>query len=144
MDQRRIVVVGNGMVGHHFVETLVNAKTADSITVIGEEPRPAYDRVHLSDVFAGRAPEDLAMATRQTYREWGVDAHFGDPVVSIERGARRVVTAGGRVFDYDKLVLATGSYPFVPPVPGADHERCLTYRTIDDLGQIVIGHHLRR
>jgi nitrite reductase (NADH) large subunit len=49
---------------------------------------------------------------------------------------RRVVTAGGRVFDYDKLVLATGSYPFVPSVPGADHERCLTYRTIDDLGQI--------
>ncbi|MBK6738514.1 MAG: nitrite reductase large subunit [Haliea sp.] len=136
MDQRRIVVVGNGMVGHHFVETLVNAKTSDRITIIGAEPRPAYDRVHLSDVFAGRAPEDLAMATRQTYREWGVDAHFGDPVVSIERGARRVVTAGGRVFDYDKLVLATGSYPFVPSVPGADHERCLTYRTIDDLGQI--------
>jgi nitrite reductase (NADH) large subunit len=136
MNQRRIVVVGNGMVGHHFVETLVNAKTADTITIIGAEPRPAYDRVHLSDVFAGRAPEDLALATRQTYREWGVDAHFGDPVASIERGARRVVTAGGRVFDYDKLVLATGSYPFVPSVPGADHERCLTYRTIDDLGQI--------
>jgi len=136
MEQRKIVVVGNGMVGHHFVATLVNAQTADTITVIGEEPRPAYDRVHLSDVFAGRAPEDLAMTTRQTYREWGVDAHFGDPVVSIERSAKRVVTAGGRVFDYDKLVLATGSYPFVPPVPGADHQRCLTYRTIDDLGQI--------
>ena len=55
---------------------------------------------------------------------------------SIERSAKRVVTASGRAFDYDKLVLATGSYPFVPPVPGADHERCLTYRTIDDLGQI--------
>ncbi|MCB1690723.1 MAG: nitrite reductase large subunit NirB, partial [Halioglobus sp.] len=90
----------------------------------------------LSDVFAGREPADLAMATRQTYRDWGVDAHFGDPVDKIERSRKRVVTAKGRVFEYDKLVLATGSYPFVPPVPGADHSRCLTYRTIDDLGQI--------
>lgn len=136
MEQCRIVVVGNGMVGHHLVAQLVDGRSHAAITVIGEEPRPAYDRVHLSDVFAGRAPEELALVSRQTYREWGVDAHFGDPVVAIERGARRVVTLGGRAFEYDKLVLATGSYPFVPPVPGADHPRCLTYRTIDDLGQI--------
>ena len=136
MGKRRVLVVGNGMVGHHFVATLVGADTDDFITVIGEEPRPAYDRVHLSDVFAGRSPEDLALASRQTYQDWGVDAHFGDPVVNIERVAKRVVTGSGRVFEYDKLVLATGSYPFVPPVPGAEHERCLTYRTIDDLGDI--------
>jgi nitrite reductase (NADH) large subunit len=136
VEQRRIVVVGNGMVGHHFVEQLVKNTSQDAITVIGEEPRPAYDRVHLSDVFAGRAPDDLALVSRQMYREWGVDAHFGDPVVTIERSAKRVVTKSGRTFEYDKLVLATGSYPFVPPVPGADNERCLTYRTIDDLGQI--------
>ena len=136
MSKRKIVVVGNGMVGHHFVQTLANSGADAAITVIGEEPRPAYDRVHLSDVFAGRAPEDLAMVTRETYKDWGVDAHFGDPVVNIERSARRVVTANGRVFSYDKLVLAAGSYPFVPPVPGSDHKRCLTYRTIDDLGRI--------
>jgi nitrite reductase (NADH) large subunit len=124
------------MVGHHFVETLVNASGDDHITVIGEEPRPAYDRVHLSDVFAGREPSDLALATRDTYRDWGVDAHFGDPVSSIERGKKQVITENGRKFSYDKLVLATGSYPFVPPVPGSDHKRCLTYRTIDDLGEI--------
>ena len=132
----KIVVVGNGMVGHHFVATLVQSEADARITVIGEEPRPAYDRVHLSDVFAGREPADLALATRESYSEWGVEAHFGDPVVRIERGNKQVVTAGGRSFGYDKLVLATGSYPFVPPVPGADHERCLTYRTIDDLGEI--------
>ncbi len=136
MNKRNILVVGNGMVGHHFVQTLVHAGVDVHITVIGEEPRPAYDRVHLSDVFAGREPADLAMATRETYRDWGVDAHFGDPVSSIERARKEVVTANGRRFSYDKLVMATGSYPFVPPVPGADHARCLTYRTIDDLGEI--------
>lgn len=136
ITSRRIVVVGNGMVGHHFVASLVEADTGDHITVIGEEPRPAYDRVHLSDVFSGRSPEDLALATRETYKNWGVTAHFGDPVVAIERNAKVVVTSLGRRFPYDKLVLATGSYPFVPPVPGADHKRCLTYRTIDDLGAI--------
>jgi len=136
MEQRKIVVVGNGMVGHHFVQTLVESGNGDAITILGEEPRPAYDRVHLSDVFAGRAPEELAMATRGTYQQWGVDAHFGDPVVTIERNAKVVVTELGRRFSYDKLVLATGSYPFVPPVPGSDHKRCLTYRTIDDLGAI--------
>jgi nitrite reductase (NADH) large subunit len=136
MSKRKVVVVGNGMVGHHFVASLVNSTANDAITVLGEEPRPAYDRVHLSDVFAGRAPEDLALASRETYKEWGVDAHFGDPVVHIERDAKVVVTQLGRRFSYDKLVLAAGSYPFVPPVPGSDHKRCLTYRTIDDLGEI--------
>ena len=136
MSRRKILVVGNGMVGHHFVESLVNSALDDDITVIGEEPRPAYDRVHLSDVFAGRKPADLALATRDTYRDWGVDAHFGDPVISIDRDSNQVVTESGRSFSYDKLVLATGSYPFVPPVPGSDHKRCLTYRTIDDLGEI--------
>jgi len=128
--------VGNGMVGHHFVETLVDAGTDDCITLIGEEPRPAYDRVHLSDVFAGREPSDLALASRDTYRDWGVDAHFGDPVSLIDRERKQIITRGGRSFSYDKLVLATGSYPFVPPVPGSEHKRCLTYRTIDDLGEI--------
>jgi nitrite reductase (NADH) large subunit len=136
MVKRRIVVVGNGMVGHHFLETLVKAQTGDHITVIGEEPRPAYDRVHLSEVFSGRSPEDLAMGSRQMYQDWGVEAHFGDPVVRIERAAKRVVMGSGRACEYDHLVLATGSYPFVPPVPGSDNERCLTYRTIDDLGAI--------
>lgn len=136
MEKTKVVVVGNGMVGHHFVETLAATENNVAITVIGEEPRPAYDRVHLSDVFGGREPADLALVERSTYVEWGVDAHFGDPVTSIERSNRHVITQSGRRFAYDKLVLATGSYPFVPPVPGHEHKRCLTYRTIDDLGEI--------
>ncbi len=136
MKARKIVVVGNGMVGHYYADALARQQAGHAITVIGAEPRPAYDRVHLSEVFSGKNPEDLALATREQYKALGIAAHFGDEVVSIERTTKEVVTALGRRFAYDKLVLATGSYPFVPPVPGADQPHCLTYRTIDDLGAI--------
>jgi len=132
----KVVVVGNGMVGHHYVEQLVASEIEAHITVIGGETRPAYDRVHLSEVFSGRTPEDLAMTTRDHYRELGVEAHFGDFVASIDRDNKIVTTESGKEYAYDKLVLATGSYPFVPPVKGNDLEPCLVYRTIDDLGMI--------
>lgn len=132
----KVVVVGNGMVGHHYVEQLVASEIEAHITVIGGETRPAYDRVHLSEVFSGRTPEDLAMTTRDHYRELGVEAHFGDFVASIDRENKIVTTESGKEYAYDKLVLATGSYPFVPPVKGNDLEPCLVYRTIDDLGMI--------
>lgn len=139
--KKNVVVIGNGMVGHHFVEQILaldsgNGKSDVAITVIGAEPRPAYDRVHLSDVFAGREPHELALTTREFYVQNHVDAHFGDAVAKIDRVAKVIVTAGGQKFAYDKLVLATGSYPFVPPVPGADNALCFVYRTIDDLGAI--------
>ncbi len=136
MSTRRIVVVGNGMVGHHYVEQLTALPEQFSITVIGAEPRPAYDRVHLSEVFSGSNPEDLALTTREHYSDLGVQAIFGDEVMAIDRDEKSVRTSNGRTFEYDKLVLATGSYPFVPPIPGADHDNCLVYRTIDDLGMI--------
>ena len=136
MSKQRIVVVGNGMVGHHYVETLANTDLEVEITVIGGEPRPAYDRVHLSEVFDGKDPDDLAMTTREHYKALGVNAHFGDFVASINRDAKQVITEGGQTFSYDKLILATGSYPFIPPIPGGDQEHCLAYRTIDDLGEI--------
>ncbi len=132
----KIVVVGNGMVGHHYVEQLAAADVEAHITVIGGEDRPAYDRVHLSEFFSGRTPEDLALTTQEHYQELGVEAHFGDAVASIDRDKKTVSTVNGKQFAYDKLVLATGSYPFVPPVKGNDHESCLVYRTIDDLDNI--------
>ena len=89
-----IVVVGNGMVGHHYVETLVNAKQRGdidaNIIIVGGETRPAYDRVHLSEVFDGKQPDDLAMCTREQYKEWGVNAHFGDFVTRIDRDNKNV------------------------------------------------------
>ena len=131
-----IVVVGNGMVGHHFVEELVKSELDASITVIGAEPRPAYDRVHLSEVFDGKEPSELALTTREHYEEIGVDAYFGDAVAEIDRDNKKVITNGKREFHYDKLILATGSYAFIPPIKGHDKKGCLAYRTIDDLGEI--------
>ncbi|MBX2849357.1 MAG: nitrite reductase large subunit NirB [Acidiferrobacterales bacterium] len=136
MSKLKVVVVGNGMVGHHYVETLASSEVDAHITVIGGEPRPAYDRVHLSEVFDGKEPSDLAMTTREHYDELGVDARFGDFVAKIDRAEKKVITDGGQEFAYDKLVLATGSYPFIPPVPGHDQPHCLAYRTIDDLAEI--------
>lgn len=136
MSLQKIVVIGNGMVGHHYVETLANTQLDVEITVIGGEPRPAYDRVHLSEIFDGKRPEDLALTTRERYESLGVKAHFGDFVSSIDRDNKQITTEGGRLFNYDKLVLATGSYPFVPPIPGGGQKHCLVYRTIDDLSQI--------
>ncbi|TNC79765.1 MAG: nitrite reductase (NAD(P)H) [Oleiphilus sp.] len=136
MKELNVVVVGNGMVGHHFVDQLVLSSIPSIITVIGAETRPAYDRVHLSEVFAGKEPKDLALSTREYYEEKGVRAIFGDAVVDIDRANKCVATQSGRTFSYDKLVLATGSYPFVPPIKGSERKQCLTYRTIDDLGEI--------
>ena len=132
----KVVVIGNGMVGHHYVDQLSKLSTDTHITVIGGETRPAYDRVHLSEFFSGRTAEDLALTTEEYYHNLGIEGHFGDPVVKIDRDNNAVITESGTTFTYDKLVLATGSYPFVPPVPGNEHSHCMVYRTIDDLVNI--------
>ena len=136
METLKVVVVGNGMVGHHFVEQMIQAQSNVELTVLGSETRPAYDRVHLSDIFLGKEPQELALTTREYYQENGVKAYFGEAVIEIDREKKFVKTEKGRTFEYDKLVLATGSYAFVPPIKGSEREQCLSYRTIDDLGEI--------
>ena len=135
---QRLVVVGNGMVGHRFCERLLELDTARrfAVTVFGEEPRAAYDRVHLSEFFAGRGAEELALTSRDWYRQHGFEIHLGRGVVAIEPERRCVVAAGGERFGYDVLVLASGSTPFVPPIAGMDLPGVFLYRTIDDLGAI--------
>ena len=132
----KIIVIGNGMVGHHFAVQLAQQAPDAQITVIGAESRPAYDRVHLSEVFAGKVPEDLTMPEVSLYGELGINTVFGDAVEGIDTEAHTVTTRSGEQLGYDKLVLATGSYPFVPPIPGADGSRCFVYRTIEDLEAI--------
>jgi len=139
VEKQKVVIVGNGMVGHHFVEQLAQLRTSNQaieITVLSAESRLAYDRVHLSEYFSGKTAEDLAMTDEKTYLDWDVNFQTNAKVVDIDRINKNVVTESGQVFDYDKLVLATGSYPFVPPIPGKDREHCLVYRTIDDLDDI--------
>lgn len=137
-ETKRIVVVGNGMVGHKFVEAFCDSPAAKQcqLLAIAEEPRLAYDRVHLSSYFAGATAADLSLTSREFYAENGVELIVGDAVVAVDRDARRLTLQSGRDEDYDYLVLATGSYPFVPPIPGKDQEHCRVYRTIDDLALI--------
>ncbi|WP_169051518.1 nitrite reductase large subunit NirB [Neptunomonas sp. XY-337] len=135
-QKHRIVVVGNGMVGQHFVEQLVaTASDPTEVHVLCEEPCAAYDRVHLSEYFSGASYDDLCLVEPGFYDQPGLHLHLGQAAQRIDRENKAVVTAS-ETFPYDTLVLATGSYPFVPPIPGNDGEACFVYRTLEDLDNI--------
>jgi len=136
--KQTLVVIGNGMVGQHFLAGWAQspAKEHYDIVTFCEEPRPAYDRVHLSEFFTGKAAEDLSLVPDGFFQEHDIRLHLGDKAVAIDREAKTVCSAKGVTIAYDKLVLATGSYPFVPPVTGNDRPTCLVYRTIEDLEAI--------
>jgi nitrite reductase (NADH) large subunit len=138
-DRRTLVIAGHGMVGHKLVEELTDrgAPANWDIVVFCEERRMAYDRVHLSSFFEGVSADDLSLVDPALLDVPGVRIHVGDPAIRIDREARTVTSAMGRTVTYDALVLATGSTPFVPPVPGNDAEGCFVYRTIDDLEAIA-------
>ncbi|OLF10919.1 nitrite reductase large subunit [Actinophytocola xinjiangensis] len=129
-----LVVVGNGMVGHRLVSSVRERDRAGRwrVEVFGEERRPAYDRVALTSYVDTWDDSALLLAGHDP----DVTVHLGDPVVAIDRAARTVTSASGLVREYDALVLATGSSPFVPPVPGHDLPGCHVYRTLDDLDGI--------
>ena len=137
-ERRTLVVAGNGMVGHKLVELLAErGATADwDIVTFCEERRLAYDRVGLSSYFTGTSAEELSLVAPGFFDAAGLEVHVGDAVAAIDRQAGKVVSAKGVAIAYDALVLATGSYPFVPPVPGHDLPGCHVYRTLDDLEAI--------
>ena len=132
-----VVVIGNGMVGHHCIEQLIarGAHGRCQIHVFGEEHQRAYDRVHLSEYFGGRDANALALCDEDFYAANGVQLHLGVEVLEIDRARQEIVTTQGRQ-PYDRLILATGSYPFVPPIVGAEGNSQLVYRTLDDLDRI--------
>ncbi|KPC58847.1 nitrite reductase large subunit NirB [Streptomyces chattanoogensis] len=130
-----VVLIGHGMVGQRFLEELAERGVTERarVVVLCEEPRPAYDRVQLTSYFAGRSPEDLSMVEAGFMEKHGIELRLGDPAETIDRETRTVTARSGFTVRYDQLVLATGSYPFVPPVPGKDHKGTFVYRTIEDL-----------
>ncbi|MFG6136454.1 nitrite reductase large subunit NirB [Halomonas sp. B23F22_10] len=132
-----LIIIGNGMVGHHLVEQLIERGATEHyrITVFGEERHRAYDRVHLSEYFAGRDAQSLALCDADFYAEHGIELRLAEEVTAIDRDASEVITERGR-YPYARLVLATGSFPFVPPIPGHERDHCLVYRTLDDLDAI--------
>ena len=134
-----VVLVGHGMVGQRFLEALVEQypRPGLRVTVLAEEPRRAYDRVHLTSWFSGTSSDELSMCSQEFVDLHGIDMRLGDPAETIDRAARTVTTRAGHTVHYDALVLATGSYPFVPPVPGHATPGCFVYRTIEDVEAIA-------
>jgi NAD(P)H-nitrite reductase large subunit len=138
MEKQDLVVIGNGMVGHRFLELLLQSGKQDAWNIVTfcEEPRLAYDRVNLSGFFAGKTAGDLSLVTPRLYEEAGITVHVGDRAASIDRARKMVISARGVTVQYHKLVLATGSSPLVPPVAGAKTPGCFVYRTVEDLEAI--------
>jgi nitrite reductase (NADH) large subunit len=133
-----LVVAGHGMVAHRLVEAVRAEDPSGNwhVVVLSEEPRPAYDRVALTSYVDTWDPASLALPGSDYADDPHVDLRLGELAVSVDRDARTVTTASGAVQPYDALVLATGSRPFVPPVPGHDLPGCFVYRTIEDLDAI--------
>ncbi|NOW93660.1 nitrite reductase large subunit NirB [Mucilaginibacter sp. SG564] len=133
MFQPTIVVVGNGMVGYKFCEKLLTRSSHFNVIVFGEEPRIAYDRVHLSEYFNGKTASDLSLSTSSWYTDNNIELHLNDPVQEINRSEKTIHSLKGLTIKYDYLVLATGSSAFVPDIPGVEKEGVFVYRSIDDL-----------
>ncbi|MEU1550146.1 nitrite reductase large subunit NirB [Nocardia sp. NPDC005745] len=136
--RKTAVVVGHGMVGHRFVEALRSRDTEGrwQVIILSEEKLPAYDRVGLSSYVGAWDASALALPGNEYAGDELVELRLGQSAESIDRAARKVTTSSGDILAYDALVLATGSYPFVPPVPGHDDPACFVYRTLDDLDGI--------
>jgi nitrite reductase (NADH) large subunit len=134
----KIIVIGHGMVGHKFLECLADAGAPDiEVTVLCEEPRPAYDRVHLSEFFAGKSAQDLSLVTPGFFEgNHHIELKLNAKAQLIDSAAKTVtfnLDGASHTLSYDKLVIATGSYPFVPTLAGNQRKDCFVYRTIEDL-----------
>lgn len=139
MSKTNLVIIGNGMVGHRFVEEIIDKMQSDqfNITIFCQEPRVAYDRVHLSSYFSGFTAEALSLVREGFYEENHINILLNERVILINRQLKQVHSQTGRIVEYDKLIIATGSYAWIPPIKGADGADCFVYRTIEDLDAIA-------
>ena len=138
MSKTNLVIIGNGMVGHRFIEELIDKMQSNqfNITIFCEEPRIAYDRVHLSSYFSDYTAEALSLVCEGLYEENNINVLLNERAILINRQRKEIHSQTGRIVSYDKLIIATGSYPWVPPIKGADGADCFVYRTIEDLDAI--------
>ncbi len=136
---QRLVVIGNGMAGCRAVEEILARDPGRyAITIFGAEPRVNYNRIMLSPVLAGeKAFADIVINPPEWYADNGIDLISGDPVVCIDRDAGAVVARSGRIVGYDRLLIATGSDPFIIPVPGRDLDGVVTFRDLDDVEKML-------
>ena len=133
----KLLMIGHGMVGHKFIESVLEHAGDDiEVTILAEEPRVAYDRVHLTEYFTGKSAKELSLCRSDFSDAYGIDLRLSTKATHIDTLNKVVTTQHGDLIAYDKLVLATGSYAFVPPIPGNERENCFVYRTLEDLDAI--------
>jgi nitrite reductase (NADH) large subunit len=139
MKKLKLVMVGNGMAGVRTLEEMLKlAPELYDVTVFGAEPHPNYNRILLSPVLAGeQTMDEIILNPLSWYDAHGITLHLGRPVTRIDRVRRQVVAADGTTAPYDRLLIATGSMPFVPPVPGKDLAGVLAYRDIADTQAMI-------
>ena len=139
MKKQKLVMVGNGMAGCRTLEELLKLEPEMyDITVFGAEPHPNYNRILLSPVLAGEMTlPDIVLNDHAWYRDNGITLHAGKKVAKIDRKAQRVIAEDGTEAGYDRLLLATGSSPFILPVPGKDLPGVIAYRDIADTEAMI-------
>ncbi len=135
----KILVIGNGMVGYKFCEKFIEKGGLQSfrLTVFGEENKRAYDRVHLSSYFTNPDFNSLALSSKNWYQDQGVELILNDKIIAVDCTKKQVTSQSGLIRDFDKLIIATGSSCFMPPIKGMDKKGVFAYRTIDDLDAII-------
>lgn len=145
-DDEHLLIIGNGMAGHRLLEALLKRdQRPRRISVIGGKPTPAYNRILLSHWLAGEAKrEALTLRGADWYAEHGVQLVLGEKVIDIDRARQHATTDSGRVIDYDRLVLATGSHPAMPDVPGIKLAGILVFRDLDDAEALTQASQTRR
>ena len=138
-EKMKLVLVGNGLAGMRCLEDLLDmAPDRYEVTVIGEEPWGNYNRIMLSPVLSGdKTIEDIMLHSHTWYRDKGIRFIAGDAAVKIDRARKQVLTQNGELVDYDRLILATGSKPFIPSIQGSDLKGVLSFRDINDVNRML-------
>lgn len=138
MNHERLIVIGNGMAGVATIEEIVKKPCPPAITVFGGESHVNYNRILLSDVLAcAKTADEIYLNTRQWYEDHGIELHLGVFVTGIDLEKKQVITQSGELYGFDKLLIATGSAPFIPPMKGVDKKGVFTFRNLEDTEAMI-------